>query len=884
MNLVGEIQKWAEGLPAWQSDAIRRLFDSHELSANDTEDLIALLKAEHGLVDEKGRKARRFSKADIPEGQSAGESVKLLAIRDLENVNAIAPNQRLSIAADGLTVIYGDNGSGKSGYSRVLKRACRARGSAEPILPDANLPKSKTGTAKAHFEVLNGGKEETVSWSANDETLPALAGVAIFDSKCARAYLDEENDFAYVPFGLDILQSLASVMTQMKGILDKELAYVEGNAIALPELVADTQAAKLVSGLSAKTKKALVEKLATLDEEEVAQAKTLKEQLSVADPAKQAEQLRTLASRLAKAKSKIDAVYVGIGKPAADKAKDLCHAYETAHSAAELATQQFQEDKTLLPGTGTEAWKKLFEAARAYSQLAYPKVSFPNFAPDQRCLFCQQPLRDSTKQLERFEIFVQGKLAKEEAEAKAQLGAAIDNLKALSDDVGIDENLAKELSGQSMSLSKDVSVLPSKIGPRLAKLRAVLKVGKWEDLPEIPTSPSPQLGKIIDELLLEVQELESVADPEARSKVQAEYNELLARLQLRDAKTQIFQEIERLQLRDSLKLCVSGLRTNAVSKKATDIAEAVVSKNLEEALNREFDRLGVEHLKVELQSRTQKGKSLHKLCLNLPLAASLESVLSEGEQRAIAIASFLAEVSLANDPTGIVFDDPVSSLDHKRRERVSRRLAEEAKYRQVVVFTHDLYFMNLLVTEAKRVGANCEPRSLEQGPDGYGVPHDDIPFEGKNTKARIGQLRAMQQQIAKAFREKEIVLYKAMTTEAYRQLRLAWERAVEEVLFRNVVLRFRKSVETTRLSKVVVEAGDHETVDKWMTLCSNYAHDQALLGGTELPKPQELLDHINALDDWRKELESRAEQLVKQQTVPKTAVKKDSHRTSEPDT
>lgn len=54
---------------------------------------------------------------------------------------------------------------------------------------------------------------------------------------------------------------------------------------------------------------------------------------------------------------------------------------------------------------------------------------------------------------------------------------------------------------------------------------------------------------------------------------------------------------------------------------------------------------------------------------------------------------------------GIVFDDPVSSLDHRRRERVAKRLAAEAVQRQVIIFTHDIYFLCLLEEEAKRVGA-----------------------------------------------------------------------------------------------------------------------------------------------------------------------------------
>jgi wobble nucleotide-excising tRNase len=49
--------------------------------------------------------------------------------------------------------------------------------------------------------------------------------------------------------------------------------------------------------------------------------------------------------------------------------------------------------------------------------------------------------------------------------------------------------------------------------------------------------------------------------------------------------------------------------------------------------------------------------------------------VSEGEQRCLCIAAFFAELSTADDPSGIVFDDPVSSLDYKWREGVARRLA-----------------------------------------------------------------------------------------------------------------------------------------------------------------------------------------------------------------
>jgi len=39
----------------------------------------------------------------------------------LTNLGRIAPDQKLSFATEGITLIYGDNGSGKSGYPTAKK-------------------------------------------------------------------------------------------------------------------------------------------------------------------------------------------------------------------------------------------------------------------------------------------------------------------------------------------------------------------------------------------------------------------------------------------------------------------------------------------------------------------------------------------------------------------------------------------------------------------------------------------------------------------------------------------------------------------------------------------------------------------------------------------
>jgi len=278
----------------------------------------------------------------------------------------------------------------------------------------------------------------------------------------------------------------------------------------------------------------------------------------------------------------------------------------------------------------------------------------------------------------------------------------------------------------------------------------------------------------------------------------------------------------------------------------------------------------VGNLKVVLQSRSHKGKALHKLKLNLPQAVKkLGDILSEGEQRAIAIASFLAEIDVSGSTGAIVFDDPVSSLDHRRRERVARRLVEEAKSRQVIIFTHDIYFLGLLEHEATYADLSFNTQSVSQRPSGFGVVEPDLPFEAKRTKSRIGKLRAQHQEIDKLYRDGDEPAHREMTLTVYGLLRDTWERAVEEVLFGEVVVRYRKGVETSRLKDVIVELSDYETVDRGMSKCSNYRHDNPALAGVSVPDPNELLADIEELEKWRTELITRKEHIKRSKSDEK---------------
>lgn len=858
MSILQEVFKWTTTLPPWQSDAVARLLTKVDLDQNDDADLLALLYSANGIPDPQGRTAKPLSQDQVPVAADPGNAVLLRAMRQLHHVNAIASDQSVTVAPTGLTVIYGDNGSGKSGYSRVLKRACRARDQSEPIHPNANLPASQGGVAQATFDISVNGADQEVVWRLDAAPPAELSSIAVFDARCAKAYLEQENDFSYVPYGLDVFGSLARLSQRLKLKVDQQVLTSAVDLGAFAHLRGETAVGRQIATLTAKSNPEMIEALATLSAEELARRAALGTSLKENNPKEKAQALRirarrwaTLAIKVAEQETRLSDAALAVVRQAADE-------YRTAKAAAELAARLHSEGEKLLPGTGGDAWRELYEAAKRFAVQVDPSKAIGDLTPEDACLLCQQPLQEGAARMHRFEAFVQAEAEKLHAEKKGALGAVYVPMTKQAIAFGLDEALLLALRSEDEGLADDLPIHEAALLARQQSIRKAAESNDWSGVLSLAASVSPRLSQLSVQLDLSAKALEEASDEAARKAMQAELGELDARVQLGLVKDAVLAAVAKLAHLAKLKTCLPALRTNGISTKASELAEQVVSKELADALNREFAALRVHALRVSAQSRSERGKPLHRLRLELPQSRTPSEILSEGEQRAIAIASFMAEISLNAQTSGIVFDDPVCSLDHRRRELVAKRLVEEAAKRQVIVFTHDLYFLKLLADDGKRLGVSVQTQSVSRQQQGFGVTSADLPFEGKTSSQRVGFVKTIQVLAAKAYGQNDQENYQTQTVRAYTLLRLAWERSVEEVLLRNVVIRFRKSVDTQRLAGVTVSDEDYARVNEGMTKCSNYAHDRAEIAGAALPDPDELLADILAFESFIKEVNARS--------------------------
>ena len=77
---------------------------------------------------------------------------------------------------------------------------------------------------------------------------------------------------------------------------------------------------------------------------------------------------------------------------------------------------------------------------------------------------------------------------------------------------------------------------------------------------------------------------------------------------------------------------------------------------------------------------------------------AINSILSEGEAKIYSFCDWLTELNYDNNNI-LVFDDPITSLDHNNIEKVVDKITELTKDYQIIVFTHNQEFYHRLLQQ-----------------------------------------------------------------------------------------------------------------------------------------------------------------------------------------
>jgi predicted ATPase, possibly involved in inorganic ion transport len=848
--------------PIWWKHCIRLLLDHANLTSIDQEQLYQIAKAEAGFSI-SGIDLNDF-KAPI-KAIGYGEEydvVTLSCLRDAKNIALLDPKQCLSFSEKGITVIYGDNGAGKSSYCRVLKNCCLTRGQKPEVLGNLLKPSPIPPAITIRYKL--GGEEKEISWNADAKT-DDIKAIRVFDSAAALHYVSDNDIISYKLPAIQLLETLAQECKRIEELVNTEIND-HSTAYSMPQPPEGTDAHRFLVSLNHDCTKEQLEKF-KLSEHELESIKNLPGEIAKLKANSAAE----LKNKLQQQNARLSSLYSFIVRNSTSvsstvisefiaKRKEYCLQSKAVKLAREEAFKEMP-----LKNMESNAWRTLWNAA-----IEFCKNENQVFPPQEGelCPLCLQAISvHAFSRMKKIQTYIVDTVERDLSTIKTELELMQKKYREISFDFTPYSATIQELGDIfPLESTKNITAAFFNISEAIGKRRNFLLTPLDEEpdqseLPSIDESWQNRLQKQIEETQ---QHIASLADDASRiellQKLQQNLNELLGKQQISDRIDLISNEIKRQKRLVFLSRLKSSTNLKTITKLCTEINNKSIFDRLKNFFQEELSYMGFSYYSVSLSSFGRKSEVYWGL--RLENNEGPNRIASEGEHKCIALACILAELKADERQSGIIFDDPVTSLDHKWRERIAQRLIEEGEKRQIIIFTHDLAFLILLQEQADKLKSDkVKYVSLTRTKYNTGIVLDQQPWDGMRLKERIKSLNEKLVVLEKIESTKTEDEYQQQARYFYSHLRETWERLVEERLLNGAITRFSRGISTLPLRKLVdgITQNDYDTIERNMTLCSNYftGHDNASGLQVSIPTCSRIKKDLEELIKYEGELRKR---------------------------
>lgn len=828
MSLHDEIFSWVKRQPAWKQELYLRAAVKPELEPRDIEEVSDILLGR----GEQTPAPREVTRDDLPGARDGGQALRIDSLSELRGVNLIADGQTLAFEPAGLNVVYGKNGAGKTGYSRILKHAGRTLRH-ETVL--ANVTVAGSPPPRAVITVCVGEEKRSTPVELQAPPPAHLARICVADALGAERYLTEDTEVDYAPAVLQSLTRLAAGLKALGADLARRAEAARPTALDLRPYGQHTRVAALLGSIAATTSEQELRSIATLSSPEQQQLRTLRAKRAEVE-AMQAPKLRADAEASAAMAEHLEVelreLSQKLGAKGLEQACERQRKLDAAREAQRVAAATFAAEPII--GVGSETWKRMWEAARAYSEHQGQQLAPSHDAS--RCPLCMQELSPQAQaRLARFEEFVKADISRQvtDAELETQRAAAV-----LPDVERTQLAHVHILRG----IEPDEGSGNQPIRAWLAEAQNIaerMRVGDLEELTPLSAPPLKPIEEWVARCRREAAEHAALTDAAEQQRLTRALAELEAREELSKRLPEVLAHLNALRELARLAQAKRKLNTSTLSNTITALSRELIEADLQGALHRHLKALNFNGLAVRVRSKTVRGQALVGLRFQTVDGVPLNSVLSQGEQRRLALAMFLAEMEVLGEPNPVVLDDPASSIDQEGRRHIARTLCELACRQQVIVFTHELSFVH----ELGRCATDALPVHLQHVcRSGATVGHvrEGLPWEGKKARARRQELQDRLGRLRELYEQQDEERYRSAASEFCVALRASFERAVEEEILGETVTRRDDTIHTKNLSKVVCTQQICALVDRGVDDCSPWAHDRPLADGADPPTPDEL--------------------------------------------
>ena len=738
---------------------------------------------------------------------------------------------------------------------KALGCAGFTRGDRE-VLPDITKPKEDATVLSARIEVSGGDSTRTIEYRIGDRCRE-LSSFYAFDSTSVRVHLSESNRLSFSPAGLSCFTELAEVTDQVRlrlqGRIDECCQPHSFDRL----FVGQSQVVDLVRGLGPTTDLDAVRRLASLSEDErnaisrldieIARLKSRDVPREIQICQQTIKDLETLAQKLKAAEAALSDD-MGAGIHAAITATE-----NQRRVAENVSLERFKSGS--LTQVGNPAWYRFAGAARALADAeGLPEDPYPR--PDSICLLCHQPLSPQARELlSRLWEFLEGEAQSQLKRHEEHLASVLTQVRSVFLDFFNEDTVAfRHLEQSDADLLQEVRVFLVAAEARRAAMLAIPSRSPQSHLPPLARNPSATVETLTARLSERLQQLQQ-EDPTSRIK-RWEQDKVV--LEHRATLGQHLSEIEEYVRRRGWAERAQKVRgdTGQITRFHNKLFSKLVTDRYIGLFQDLLRRMG-RPLRVKVVTKGRKGEVLKQIAVETDPSADAdiatpEKVLCEGEKRAVALADFLTEVAVDTTSSGIILDDPVTSLDLEWRQLIASMLSREAARRQVVVFTHDLPFLYFLKKEADEARVPTCTHWIKRG---------DV--NDKPGYVFLDNSPALEKEYKKTTRSRDIYA-KAKDAPAHEQesllrqgfgaLRTSYEAFIIFDLLAEVVLRFDERVSFGRLKDVrldpAIVAEVIEGCERLSRFIEGHLHSDAMQA--QKPTPQMLLSEIEAFDAMRK--------------------------------
>lgn len=800
------------------------------------------------------------------------EPIRLTSVKHCFGVNRLSEGAVLNFDPGATTVVFGANGSGKSGYTRILKKFAASRG-IETILPNVFEPSSREASAEISF--TKGTKHLGAKWIQGQDSVESdFQRVRVFDSKAATTHIGEPNRLAYVPPQMAVLSRFAEALGEIKQVIERE-QILQRESFSQWRGIENDRFNDLVNDLGSLNAKQEINRTQEFSETRSVELDNLRKkhnQLKADSPETllnrtglRIESAKKMQRRILEFENFLEAYSV-------ERARELSHTLaQTEKDLERLRVALNNVDRFTL--TENRAWLPLWKAMEELIDDLPDNHNLKHQSPSlwEVCPACQQDLDDlAIERFTEFSRFARSSASYALEHAREDLEKFKKNLGSLeittSEDAARAEigSVARQLeldSGETDALEKQYVDWCEGLRERKAAVERVL-VNDSAVGPDsgggISTASENEGSRHTEEPSEVVKVSESAQLLEMISKILERFEKEKSRLEkllpYGDGQSTFLSRISELRYEELMAIHHKALKAShdralEIQAQGQAIGQCNPQKvtNLVRKLSNEYVQEISERFKVELGllgfdnrvpvelalDKTSRGASYIKTSFKSDGNESnnpVDRILSEGEQRIVAIAGFFADLTGSDDRSCLIFDDPVSSLDHRFRSKVAVRLIQESARRQVVIFTHDYAFVQLLQQARLEESLTRTSQELEQLPE---IKHLEIfstevgtgslktgDWRRNNLGKQIRQLKDLYYRV-EALSRKEPDRYPGEARAFLGAIRETWERLVEETLLNGVVRRFDKAVHTRQLSVLSdIQDTDLATIEKGMTTTS----------------------------------------------------------------